>query len=104
MSYASGKKALGICDLCGLKFKLNELKSVVNNGVRTSHLACRSCWTPDHPQNFANRMRVVDAVALRNPRPEKSLDDIRNITWSWNPVRAFESQGQIGEITVTVTA
>lgn len=104
MSYASGKHAFGICDLCGLRFKLNTLKAIVNNGTNTGHKACGECWSPDHPQNFVGRVSVNDAMALRDPRPEKNLDEIRNIRWSWNPVYALEAQGQIGEITVTVTA
>lgn len=104
MSYAVGKNALGICDLCGLEFKLNSLRSIVNNGTRTSHRACRECWTPDHPQNFAGRLRVADATSLKDARPEFKAPEIINIGWSWNPVSSLETSGQLGEITVTVTA
>lgn len=104
MSYASGKHAFGLCDICGQRFKLNTLKAIVNSGVKTGHRACNACWSPDHPQNNIGRVRVNDAIALRDPRPEKNLVEMRNIRWAWRPVYALEAQGQIGEITVTVTA
>lgn len=104
MGYATGKHALGICDLCGLQFKLNSLKTVVNNGSDTGHKACSQCWTPDHPQNFLHRVRTVDYMTLRNPRPENNTAEIRNIKWGWNPVYSLESQTQLGGVTVTVTS
>lgn len=101
MGFASGKFAIGLCDICGFEYKLNSLKSIINNGTKTSLLACRSCWTPDHPQNFVNRVRVTDYTSLRTSRPDNH-PDITNIKWSWNPVHAFEAQSQLGEVTVTV--
>lgn len=68
--YANGKKALGICDVCGFTYKLRQLKDVVRNRVRTGLKACPSCWEDDHPQYELSRIRIEDAQAIRDPRPD----------------------------------
>lgn len=104
MGYASGKYAIGLCDLCGHRYKLSKLKAIVNNGVATSHKACPSCWSPDHPQNFVHRVRTTDYFALRDPRPETAYAEIRNIHWGWNPVYSVYSTCSLGSVTVDITA
>lgn len=75
--YASGKFALGICDICGLQYKLLELRYVIENRVSTGYKACSDCWTPDHP---LNRLPEVagshgqDAEVLLDPRSESNND------------------------------
>ena len=45
MAYASGKKALAICDRCGFRYRLHELKKEWN-GLKT----CPNCFETKHPQ------------------------------------------------------
>jgi len=73
--YASGKHARGACDRCGFVYKLNDLKELIVNEARTNLLVCQSCWEPDHPQYRVNRIRVEDAQALRNPRPQNPPEE-----------------------------
>ena len=68
--YASGKHALGICDRCGQTYKLKELKEEVQRLKPTGLYTCPECFDGDHPQNMQGMYPVVDAEALRNPRPD----------------------------------
>lgn len=66
--FASNKHALGICDRCGRTYKLKELREERVNLNRTNILVCKTCWDPDHPQNWQGRIDYSDPQALRNPR------------------------------------
>jgi hypothetical protein len=76
--FASGKYALGICDVCGFQYKLNSLKPVVVKDQTTGIMACKNCWDPSHPQLRQGEKPVIDPQALRNPRPE--LDHNRELS------------------------
>ena len=79
--YANGRNAKGICDICGLTYKLRKLKMLVRNTRPTSLKACPQCWEPDHPQNLLGRYRIEDAQALRDPRPDSAeYAKLRSIT------------------------
>ena len=68
--FALGKKAIAECDVCGFQYKRKELKSLVRKSVDTNILACPECWEADHPQLHIGDVKVVDAQAIRNPRPD----------------------------------
>lgn len=78
--FAVGKRALGICDRCGLTHRLNELKTEYvkdrPNGLRV----CWLCLDKDHPQLRHGEQVVDDAEALRDPRPDTNVDDSRTLT------------------------
>jgi hypothetical protein len=93
--FASGKNAIGECDICGFRYKLSELKVVVVNMIPTNTLACCTCWDIDHPQWQLGRWPVEDPQAIRNPRPDFSgyyengnngAGGSRMDQWGWNPV------------------
>lgn len=71
--FASGRYAWGICDICGIRCQLLELKGTTVRGKRTGSLACPTCWDLDHPQNFLDRYVTTDPQALRDPRPDTGL-------------------------------
>ena len=68
--FASGQKALAICDVCGFGYKLRELKHLIVKGKDTNIKACPECWNPDQPQLHLGEFPVDDPQALRNPRPD----------------------------------
>lgn len=80
--FASGKHALGVCDICGLEFKLKELKPLIVKGRNTNLLVCPDDWNEDHPQNRLGEVRVEDPQALRNPRPETNDDTTPLPDWN----------------------
>jgi len=96
--FASGKKALAICDRCGFQFKLPQLKKKVVKGNIIDLLLCPTCWDPDQPQLMLGSFPVEDPQALRDPRPDNSYQvsglladgelggGSRVIQWGWAPV------------------
>lgn len=70
--FASGRKARGICDVCGFSYKLQELREVVKNRVPTGVKACPKCWDPHHPQDDHGLYRVEDAQAIQGSRSDKA--------------------------------
>jgi hypothetical protein len=68
--FASAKKALGVCDICGFTYRLRELKNLIVKNRDTNMKACPECWNPDQPQLMLGSFPVDDPQALRNPRPD----------------------------------
>lgn len=98
--FASEKRALGICDICGFQYKLRQLRAVYRKGRDTSIRACPKCWDPDHPQLKLGQFRVDDPQALRNPRPDNAeLAASRAIT---QPVTGVFTVARVGKVAVTV--
>ena len=96
--FASGKKAISICDRCGQQFKLKYLKEEIIKTKRYNLLVCPECWDPDQPQLQLGMYPVDDPQALRNPRRDttyrvaglnangNNTGGSRDIQWGWNPV------------------
>jgi hypothetical protein len=113
--FASGKKALGICDVCGFQYRLHKLKSLVEKGRDTNVKACPECWNKDHPQLRLGEFPVDDPQALRDPRPDSAeLEPSRDIQWGWAPVGGgrdpfglvpnnLVASGAVGTVTVVTT-
>jgi hypothetical protein len=68
--FASNKRAIAECDVCGFRFKLRDLRNLVVKGKVTSTKACRECWNPDQPQLHLGETPVSDPQAIRDPRPD----------------------------------
>ena len=122
--FASNKRALAMCDVCGFEYRLKQLKNLVVKGTETQIKACPECWNPDQPQLMLGTFPVDDPQALRNPRPDttyvtsgtladgSSGEGSRTIQWGWNPVGGASSfdavltpnslvaVGQLGSVTV----
>jgi hypothetical protein len=96
--FASGKNAIAICDRCGFRFKLKELKREILKTKTRSDLVCPSCFDPDQPQLQLGMYPVDDPQALRNPRRDTTYvtagvntagfttGGSRDIQWGWAPV------------------
>lgn len=111
MSYASGKYAFGYCDRTGFRYPKKDLVEQVVNQRPTGLLVGKDVLDPDQPQLQLGRVRVDDPQALRNPRPDQSLQESRKF-FAWNPVGGgvtalgsrtvgLDITGQIGNVTVT---
>lgn len=74
-AFASGKNAHGFCDRCGFRCKLNIMKLLTINEKLTNTKVCPDCWEPDQPQYRIGRVDPSDPQALRNPRPDTSLNN-----------------------------
>lgn len=63
--FALGKKAFGISDRSGFRYRLNTMRKEWN-GL----LVGPDEWEPKHPQ-LEPRRRPTDPQALRDPRPDR---------------------------------
>ena len=85
--YASGQRAIAICDVCGFQYRLRQLKELIVKGNKTNIRACPECWNPDQPQLMLGTVPVQDPQAIRNPRSDSAeLVASRDIQWGWDPV------------------
>ena len=96
--FASGKKAIAMCDRCGQQYKLKVLKTEIIKQRKYQLLVCPECWDPDQPQLMLGTFPVDDPQALRNPRKDTTyvtagVNNIgsltggsRDIQWGWAPV------------------
>jgi hypothetical protein len=96
--FASGKNSIAMCDRCGQRYKLTELKKEVKKQRVFDLLVCPTCWDPDHPQLMLGTFPVDDPQAVRNPRTDTTYvtsgpmtdgynsGGSRDIQWGWNPV------------------
>ena len=113
--FASGKFAIAECDRCGFRYKLKELKELVIKTKSVNLMVCPTCWEKDHPQLQLGMYTINDAQAIRNPRPDNSYTQSRDIQWGWNPVgivNPFNISGlsnklvattEVGTVTVTTS-
>lgn len=111
--FASGKRAIALCDRCGQKVRLTDLRTQYIKQKPTSLRVCRSCLDVDHPQLMLGTFPVDDPQAVRNPRPDNFDGDARNTAWGWNPVGGGSSlsgtpnplvaSGVVGTVQVVVS-
>lgn len=125
--FASGKIAIAICDRCGFRFKLRQLRDLIVKTKKVNTLVCPECWDPDHPQLQLGMYPVDDPQALRNPRRDTTYitagvnlagnltGGSREIQWGWNPVggaSGFDAEltpnylvatTYVGTVTITTT-
>ena len=96
--FASGKKAIAMCDRCGQQYLLKQLKTEIIKQRKYQLLVCPECWDPDQPQLMLGTFPVDDPQALRNPRKDTTYvtagvsatgsltGGSRDIQWGWAPV------------------
>jgi len=107
--FASAKHTVAECDRCGQRYKLRELRETVVRTRPTGLLVCPTCWEPDHPQNMQGMYPVNDPQAVRQPRPDQSLEysgaktASRGIEWGWNPLLGVQSSCTVGTVTVSTS-
>lgn len=100
MAFASGKKAWGISDRSGFRYRLKEMRK-----EWTGALVGPDEYEEKHPQLYPPR-RVVDPQALRDPRPDSPETVVVFVavqtpeTYRFEPLRVV---GKVGSVTVEIT-
>lgn len=111
--YARGKHAFGFCDVTGFRYALRDLVPLIRDGRNTGFRVGFDVLDKDNPQYELGRMNMSDPQALRNPRPDTSLQQSR-ILGSFDPVGGgitelgsrtvgLDITGEIGRVTVVTT-
>tara|TARA_B100001057_G_scaffold36350_2_gene32915 strand:- start:231 stop:962 length:732 start_codon:yes stop_codon:yes gene_type:complete len=86
-NFARGKKAFGISDRSGFRYRLKDMRKEWN-GL----LVGKDEYEEKHPQ-LEPFGKAADAQALRNARPETNLLEQRSIQHGFNPVGFREISG-----------
>jgi len=100
MAFASGKKALAICDRCGFRYRLHQLKKEWN-GLKT----CPSCFEEKHPQ-LEPHTSPSDPQAIFEPRPDTDKEVGQGFVISNNDniisrsIAGFRVDSALGDVTV----
>ena len=113
MTASRGKRAFGFCDRTGFRYKLTDLVPQIENQRPTGLLVGRDVVDVDQPQLQLGRIAFTDNEALRNPRPDRALDESRAL-FAFNPVGGgvtelgsftvgLDIQGNLGEIEVVIS-
>ena len=101
MAYATGKKAKAICDRCGFRYRLHQLKKEWN-GLKT----CPTCFEQKHPQ-LEPHTSPSDAQALFQPRPDTDKEVGQGFVISNNDniisssIAGFRVDSALGEVTIS---
>lgn len=98
--FASDRRAISECDVCGFRYKRKELKELIIKAKNVNILACPECWNPDQPQLMLGAFPVDDPQAIRNPRPDfagypQSRAQVNNPA-------GLTATGFVGQVTVTI--
>jgi hypothetical protein len=99
--FASGQKALAICDVCGFAYKLRDLRYLIVKGKNTNTKACTECWNPDQPQLHLGEFPVDDPQALRDPRPD--LNEFAQERALVLPMSGVYAGGTVGYVTIVIS-
>ena len=99
MSYAIGKKALGICDRCGFTYKLNELFYQIENSIRNGQRVCTECLDEDQPQLKLGELNTSDAQSLYNSRPDSGKAESK----MGSRTMGLTMHGKVGKLTVSTS-
>tara|TARA_R100000278_G_scaffold44890_3_gene39078 strand:+ start:163 stop:948 length:786 start_codon:yes stop_codon:yes gene_type:complete len=97
MAFASGKKAYGISDRSGFRYRLKDMRKEWN-GL----LVGKDEFEAKHPQLRSPRVGA-DPQALRDPRPETGLAEQRALQYGFNPVGFKTIPGIIEENDLVAT-
>jgi hypothetical protein len=104
--YATGKRALAICDVCGFTIPYTELVYQIYNMRNQKLKVCEVCNDQDHPQLQVGRIPVNDPQGLYEPRPDTGIftpvtAKNSRYLFSWNPVGAnlFKIRAYVGQVT-----
>lgn len=100
------KPVPAICDRCGLRFYLKDLKEIFILNKPTGLMVCKSCWEPSHPQLDTRGVRTDDKQSVKNARSDSAELRASRRLWAWNPV-GHETTNvatvSVGTVEVTTT-
>jgi hypothetical protein len=112
-NYANGKHAFGFCDRTGFRYRKKDLVPQIENQRPNGLLVGRDVVDQDQPQLQLGRLNMQDPQAIRNPRPDASLEESRSLS-AFDPVGGgseaygtetlgLDIKGEVGKVTVSTS-
>jgi len=111
--FARGNHAYGICDMTGFRYKLKDLVPEIVNQRPTGFRVGKDVVDRDQPQLQLGKVKVDDPRPVRDPRPDRSQAESREL-FAWNPVGGgdiafgsvtvgLDAEAKAGKVTVTTS-
>ena len=91
----------GLCDRCGFRYDLSELRVEYVLGKPTNIKTCPECYDESHPQLDTRHIRTDDSQTVRGSRSDSSETTESRSYFGFNPVRGFGVTISNGRVTVT---
>lgn len=102
--YARGSKAWGLCDRCGFRYLLNQLRYEIEDRRKNGLRVCDGCLDVDHPQLRLGEIIVTDPQSLFDPRPDLN-ERVSASLFGWRPVGhslTNKATAELGMVTVVI--
>lgn len=80
------KPVPGLCDGCGLRYPLKDLKFEYYMGRNTGLRKCRYCYDPSHPQLETRNIQTSDKQNVKDSRSDNIEWEASRKMYAWNPV------------------
>lgn len=80
------KPVPGLCDRCGLRYKLTDLKEEYLLGRKTGVFTCPQCYDESHPQLDTRFVRTDDKQQVKEPQSDMIELSASRRLYAWNPV------------------
>lgn len=96
----------GICDRCGQRYKLRDLKFEFVMGRNTGLRVCPKCLDPSHPQLDTRNVRTDDKQSVDDSRSEAPELPAERAMFAWNPVGTPSTSTidiRVGTVSIEVT-
>ena len=111
--FASDKYSFGYCDKTGFRYPTKDLVPEIVNQRPTGFLVGKDVVDPDQPQLQLGKVKVDDPRSLRNPRPDRAMDESRQL-FAFDPVGGgvtelgsrtvgLDIEAQSGTVTITTS-
>jgi hypothetical protein len=109
MAFAAAKYAYGLCDICGQRYRLTDLRKNWKG-----FMVCSADYEPKEPQLFPIRVKG-DAIAVQDPRPDRieplivNVGGVNDTLFTSNgmqpaPVaKALVAAAKVGTVTVSIS-
>lgn len=80
------KPVPGICDRCGLRYRLSDLQEEFLLGRPTGIYTCPQCYDESHPQLDTRSIKTDDKESVDHSKSDVAELDACRRLWAWNPV------------------
>lgn len=80
------KAVPGICDRCGLRFRLKSLKEEYILGKGTGNRVCPRCYDKSHPQLDTRNVKTNDKQSVKDSRSDKAELAASRLMYGWNSI------------------